>query len=105
MAFVDMDSVHFYQPPSMAGRLGEGRSAALNHDVRAISNESYNPMALKPSSNSSDRPEDYNPIEPCDLTVSLPRKSLDLFRESIVAQVDTRDPQSHAIGIVRSYYL
>lgn len=102
MAFVDMDSVHFYQPPSMAGRLGERRFAALNLDVRAISNESYKPIALEPSSNSSGRLEDYNSIESFDSTVSLPRESLDLFRESTV---DPCGPQSHAIGTTCSYYL
>ncbi len=103
MVFVDMDSVHFYQPPSMAGRLGERRSAALNLDVRAVSNQSYNSMTLEPCSNSSDRLQDYNSMEPFDLTVSLPTESLDSFRESTV---DTRGSQSHAIGATHSsYYL
>lgn len=100
MAFVDMNSVHFYQPPSMGGPPEERRSAALNLDVRAVSNESYNSMAFGPS-NSSGRLEDYNSIEPLDLTVSLPRESLDLFHESTV---DTRD-RSHATGTTRSYCL
>lgn len=84
MAFVDMDFVHFYQSSSMVGRLGERRFAALNLDVRAISNESYKPIALESSSNSNDRLEDYNSIESFNSIVSLSRESLDLFRESIV---------------------
>ena len=95
MAFVNMDSVHFYQPPSMAGRPGKRRSAASNLDVCAVSNESYNSMTLEPSSNPSGRLEDYDLIESLDLTVSLPGESLDLFREPTV---DPRDAQSHAPG-------
>jgi len=95
MAFVNMDSVHFYQPPSMAGRLGKRRSAASNLDVCAVNNENYNSMTVEPSSNPSGRLEDYDLIESLDLTVSLPRESLDLFREPTV---DPRGAQSHALG-------
>lgn len=95
MAFVNMDSVHFYQPPSMAGRPEKTRSAASNLDVCAVSNESYNFITIEPSSNPSGRLEDYDLIEFLDLTVSLPGESLDLFREPTV---DPRDAQSHAPG-------
>ena len=101
--FVDIDSVYFYQLPSITDRLEKRRSAALNLDVRAVSNQSYNSIIFELYSNSSDRLQDYNSIESFDLTVSLPTESLDLFRESTV---DTRDSQLHAIDtIYSSYYL
>jgi len=102
MAFVNMDFVHFYQPRSMAGRLGKSPSAASNLDVCAISNESYNSMTLEPSSNPGRRLEDYDLIESIDQTVSLPRESLDLFREP---SVDPRSAQSHALGTLHPHRL
>ncbi len=68
----------------MAGWLRKRRSTASNLDVCAVNNESYNSMALKPSSVPSGRLEDYNLIESINQTVSLLRESLGLFRESIV---------------------
>ncbi len=94
MAFVNIDSVHFYQPRSMADWLGKSPSAASNLDVCAISNESYNSITLEPSSNPGRRLEDYDLIKSIDQTVSLPRESLDLFREPTV---DSRSAQSHAL--------
>ena len=102
MAFVNMDFVHFYQPRSMAGRHGKRPFAASNLDACAISNESYSSMTLEPSSISSGRLEDYDPIESVDQTVSLPRESLDLFREPTV---DPRDAQSHALGTLHPHRL
>ena len=95
MASVNMDSVHFYQPRSRAGHLETKRSAASNLDICAVNNESYNSMTLKPNSVPSGRLGDYDLIEPIDLTVSLPKESLRLFREPTV---DPRDAQSHALG-------
>ncbi len=88
MAFVNMDSVHFYQPRSMADRLGKSPSAASNLDFCAVSNESYNSMTFKPSSNPGRRLEDYDLIESINQTISLLGESLDLFREPLV------DPRS-----------
>jgi len=102
MAFVNMDFVHFYQPRSMASRLGKRRSAASSLDVCAVSNESHNSMILEPSSNPSGRLEDYDLIESIDQTVSLPGESLDLFREPTV---DPRGAQSHALGTLYPHRL
>jgi len=46
-------------------------------------------MILESSSNLSDKFEDYDLIESLNLTISLLKKSLDLFRESIVNSRNT----------------
>ena len=102
MAFVNMDSVHFYQPRSMVGRLGKSTFAASNLDVCAVSNESYSSMTLEPSGNPGRRLEDYGLIESIVLAVSLPRRSPDLFREPTV---DPRNAQSHALGTFHPHRL
>ncbi len=84
MAFVDMNSVHFYELSSVAGRHEKRWSTALNLDVRVISNKSYKSIALESSNNLSNRFEDYNSIESFDSIISLSKKFLDLFRELIV---------------------
>lgn len=59
-------------------------------------------MTLEPSSNPGRRLEDYDLIESIDQTVSLPRESLDLFRE---LTVDPRSAQSHALGTLHPHQL
>ena len=86
----------------MAGRHGKRPFAASNLDACAVSNESYNSMTLESSSNSSRRLEDYDLIGSVDQTVSLPRESLDLFREPIV---DPLGAQSHALGTLHPHRL
>jgi hypothetical protein len=102
MTFVNMNFVHFYQPSNMVDWPRKRRFAAFSLDVCAINNESYNFMTLEPSSNSSDRLEDYDLITSLDLIVSLLGESLELFRESIV---DSRDAQSHAPNTSHSHRL
>lgn len=93
MAFVDLGSIHFYQPPSTAGPPGEGRSVGSNLCVPTVSNELENHMAFGPRSDSSGRVEDV--IEYLDLTTSLWEEP---FYPSCEPALDPIDAESHALG-------
>ena len=91
IAFVDMDSVHFYQPPNKIRRPGQWRSAASNFEIRK---ERDNAMTYGPSSSQSGRLEDYDLIEYLGLT-SSPQPE-DSFHPSLAPVLDPKSAKSHA---------
>ena len=93
MVFVDMDSVHFYQFPNKTRRPGKWRSVASNLEIRNVSKERDNPVAYGPSSGQSGRLGDYDLIEYCDLTASLPEESFYPYPASVL---DPKSAESHA---------
>ena len=95
IAFVDMDSVHFYQPPNKIRRPGQWRSAASNFEIRK---ERDNAMTYGPSSSQSGRLKDYDLIEYFDLTASPPEDS---FHPSLAPLLDHKSAESHVGGMSR----
>lgn len=77
MAFVDLDSLHYYQPPPSAVRPLQKRSAAWNRG--ASSNAHEKPMAGAPNISASARLEDFNLIEYVHSAASIQVESLANF--------------------------
>lgn len=95
MAFINLDSVHYYQPPPFAGRPVQRRPGAQNRGGSTLSNEHCNPMAGAPNIIGSVRLEDFDLIENINLASSLPIDSLGLPREPAL---DSRTIESYACG-------
>lgn len=62
MAFVDMDSIDFFQPPSKADQPGDRRHPASNNGVPTAGGECQTSTALEPSDESGERLQDYSLI-------------------------------------------
>ena len=95
IAFVNMDSVHFYQPLNEIRRPGQWRSAASNFEIHK---ERDNAITYRLSSSQSGRLEDYNSIEYLDLTASPLEDS---FHSSLTPVLDSKSAELHAEGTSR----
>ncbi len=98
LAFVDMDSVHFYRPPNKTRRPDKSRSAASNFECRNVNKERDNTMTYGPSSSQGGKPGNYGLIEYSDLTASPPEDS---FHPSLASVLDPKSVESHAGGTSR----
>ncbi|KAI9715011.1 MAG: hypothetical protein M1812_006225 [Candelaria pacifica] len=101
MPFIDLDSVHFYQPPTKAGRPGDGGSTVLVTDVPTVAGEGEPPTFHEPSNEPSGRRRDYDHlIEVLDMTAPALRGVLSPFRELVPdlkdTEADTEDTSNEA---------
>lgn len=101
MAFVDLDSIHYFQPPRSTGRLlkgrSEGRSTAWNRDASTVSSEHYDPVASVPKTMTSVNLENCEPAGCIDLTTLLPMEVCgDPFGEPALSSRGTENVQGTA---------
>lgn len=81
MAFVNLDSIHHFQPLHPTGRPVKGRSAAWKRGASTVSNEHSSPPALALKITASAGLKDYGLIESVDLTDNRPMETMNLFGE------------------------
>jgi len=90
MAFVNLDSIHQYQPPPIvaqpvqrhsASMPLQGRSEVWNRGASTVSSGYNKSVGLASNSTTSANLQDSNAIEYVDLTTSLPMETLDPSRE------------------------
>lgn len=82
MAFVDLDSQHFYrQPPTKAGLVGKKRLIASNADVLTNGRAEKAAAAFRSRDESSANLQEYDVIEILDMTASSEKKHFNIFHE------------------------
>lgn len=81
MAFVDMNSIDFYQPSTRADLPSKRRPAALSLGVSMASRQSSSGPTLGQSIELSERLPNYDLIEFLDMSGPAPKESFDPFCE------------------------
>jgi hypothetical protein len=95
MTLVDMDSVHFYRPPTKAGLPGDGQPTATINLVPSVGGDGKPPTTLGPSHELKETLRDDDLIEIIDMTAPSPRECLSPFHELVL---DFQDIEPGAVG-------
>ena len=79
MTLIDLDSIHFYQPPSKADLASKRPSMASVGDIPVICGEGYTPTVPRSNGGWGGPLNDYDPIEVLDSTGSSSKDPLNLL--------------------------
>ena len=90
MAYVDMESIQFYQPPTKAGVRSDGRPTPSNLRVTSPHREGKTPVALEASQESNRVLHNPDLIQSQNVTGPLQKDFLDSFRAPGLSLNDTK---------------
>ena len=99
MTLIDLDSIHFYQPPSKADSTGKRPSMASVGDVPVICGEGYTPTVARSNGAWGGSLNNYDLIEVLDSTSSSSKDPLDLL--SCKHTLDLKGTELYAGGNIR----
>ncbi len=99
MTLIDLDSIHFYQPPSKADLASKRPSIASVGDVPVICGEGYTPTVPRSNGGWGGSLNDYDLIKVLDSTGSSSKDPLNLF--SYKHTLDLKGTELYAGGNIR----
>ena len=99
MTLIDLDSIHFYQPPSKADLASKRPSMASVGDIPVIYVEGYTPTVPRSNGGWGRSLNDYDLIEVLDLTGSSSIDPLDLLSYKHI--LDLKGTKLYAGGNIR----
>ncbi len=99
MTLIDLDSIHFYQPPSKADLASKRPSMASVGDVPVICGEAYTPTVPRSNGRWGGPLNDYDLTEAIDSTGSSSKDPRDLL--SYKHALDLKGTELYAGGNIR----